>query len=153
MCIASIYIAVLITNWNSANVITNSLSPSGFSFWVRVIIAWVTTFIYLWTIIAPKILPSRDFNVVWKGKNLEKEERKFSMISDNKRIFIQKSLLMIAHLIFTIYFSVYKLHKTTWTLQNLPKTNNFLLYVRKVTLTSKQSSLIILIKKWKAYNK
>ncbi len=64
MCIASIYVAVLITNWNSANVITNSLGPSGLSFWVRVCIAWVTTLIYVWTVIAPKILPQRDFNVV-----------------------------------------------------------------------------------------
>jgi hypothetical protein len=64
MTIASIYVAVLITNWNSANVITDSLGPSGFSFWVRVAIAWTTALIYIWTIIAPKIIPERDFNVV-----------------------------------------------------------------------------------------
>ncbi len=64
MSIASIYIAVLITNWNSANVITDQLEPSGFSFWVRVVIAWSTAVIYIWTIIAPKIFQAREFNVV-----------------------------------------------------------------------------------------
>jgi hypothetical protein len=63
MTLASIYVAVLITNWNSASVITKSLSPSGFSFWVRVAIAWVTTLIYIWTLMAPKVIPQRDFNV------------------------------------------------------------------------------------------
>ena len=63
MSIASIYVAVLITNWNSANAITESLGPSGFSFWVRVAVAWATVLLYIWTIIAPKIIPERDFRI------------------------------------------------------------------------------------------
>lgn len=80
MTLASIYVAVLITNWNSANVITGSLSPSGFSFWVKVSIAWVTTLLYIWTIIAPKILRQRDFNV-WYYFSSKEGFRIFSEVS------------------------------------------------------------------------
>lgn len=64
MCIGSMYIAVLITNWGSPQMssgILNAYAPNGFAFWSRVGLQWATSLIYLWTLIAPKIFPDRDF--------------------------------------------------------------------------------------------
>lgn len=55
--------AMLITNWDSASPTTGDLVPSGFGFWVRVIMSWLTTLIYIWTLVAPKCFPERDFTV------------------------------------------------------------------------------------------
>lgn len=63
MCLAVIYVGMLITNWNSADILSGELSPSGFGFWVRLIICWVSFLLYVWTMIAPRVCPSRDFRV------------------------------------------------------------------------------------------
>ena len=67
MCLASIYIAMLITNWGSANVDQEDeiidLSPSNPGFWIRLVISWAATLLYIWTMIAPRVCPSRDFNI------------------------------------------------------------------------------------------
>lgn len=64
MCLASIYIAMLITNWTSANITTGELNSNDFGFWVRLILSWVTFLLYVWTLIAPRVFPDRDFTVV-----------------------------------------------------------------------------------------
>ena len=63
MCIASIYIAMLITNWNSASPTTSELVSSNFGFWIRVAMSWLTTLLYIWTLLAPRVFPDRDFTV------------------------------------------------------------------------------------------
>lgn len=63
MCIASIYICMLITNWISVDVTTGIIKSSNFGFWVRVCVAWATFFLYVWTLIAPRVCPGRDFVV------------------------------------------------------------------------------------------
>lgn len=64
MCIGSMYIAMLITNWGSPQLSTGILdayTPNGFAFWSRMGLQWVTSLLYIWTLIAPKIFPDRDF--------------------------------------------------------------------------------------------
>jgi hypothetical protein len=66
MAIGSMYIAMMITNWGSPEVtdtVMTAYKPNGFSFWSRIGLQWVTSLLYLWTLIAPKILPERDFTV------------------------------------------------------------------------------------------
>ena len=63
MCLAVIYVGMLITNWNSASIITGELEPTGFGFWVRLVISWATFLLYVWTMIAPRVCPERDFHV------------------------------------------------------------------------------------------
>lgn len=57
MCIASVYIGMLVTNWTSASPTTGNLTSNDFGFWVRVAISWATTLLYIWTLIAPKVFP------------------------------------------------------------------------------------------------
>lgn len=54
---------MLITNWISVDVTTGIIKSSDIGFWVRVVIAWVTFLLYIWTLIAPRVCPSRDFVV------------------------------------------------------------------------------------------
>lgn len=64
MCIGSMYIAMLITNWGSpqfSSGILDAYRPNGFAFWSRVGLQWATSLLYLWTLIAPRIFPDRDF--------------------------------------------------------------------------------------------
>ena len=64
MCLASMYIGMLVTNWTSASITTGDLISNDSGFWVRVTIAWGTTLLYIWTLIAPRVCPSRDFTVI-----------------------------------------------------------------------------------------
>lgn len=66
MCLASVYVSMLITNWASAganSTVNFNLQPNEFGFWVRVSIAWATCLLYVWTMLAPRIFPNRDFTV------------------------------------------------------------------------------------------
>lgn len=63
MGLASIYIGQLITNWNSVSIIDSDITPSFFSFWIRISISWFIAIIYIWTLIAPKILKEKKYAV------------------------------------------------------------------------------------------
>lgn len=64
MCFASIYVGMLITNWTSSSITTDTLVSNDVGFWVRVALSWGTALLYVWTLVAPRIFPSRDFTVV-----------------------------------------------------------------------------------------
>ena len=64
MCLASIYVGMLVTNWTSASITTDNLISNNFGFWVRVTLSWLTVLLYLWTLVAPRVCPARDFTVV-----------------------------------------------------------------------------------------
>ena len=63
MCLAAVYVGMLITNWNSASIYTGEMEQSSFGFWVRVVMSWVTFLLYVWTLAAPRVFPDRDFTV------------------------------------------------------------------------------------------
>lgn len=64
MFMASMYMAMLLTNWASDLYSTDSrVSATGkSSMWVNIVCQWVTTGVYVWTLIAPKVLPNRDWD-------------------------------------------------------------------------------------------
>lgn len=67
MCIGSMYIADMITNWGSPMIdspILKAYEPNAFAFWSKLGLEWVTSLLYIWTLIAPRIFPSRDFVIV-----------------------------------------------------------------------------------------
>jgi len=63
--IASLYIAMVLTNWTSLG---KDLSEVGVdaggnaSMWVRLVTSWLSSLLYLWTLVAPLILTGRDFS-------------------------------------------------------------------------------------------
>ena len=57
MATGSIYMSMLLTNWG-----TMSGYRSDAQMWVSIASQWVSILLYIWTLIAPKCCPSRDFN-------------------------------------------------------------------------------------------
>ena len=62
--LATLYIMMTLTEWynpESAQDVTQ-MSTSAASMWVKMSSSWVCLFLYVWTLIAPIVLPDRDFN-------------------------------------------------------------------------------------------
>ena len=65
MIFASFYFAMLLTNWGQPVVKDKAFftfKSSALSMWIKVSCSWVTLVLYNWTLVAPKILPNRDFS-------------------------------------------------------------------------------------------
>lgn len=62
LCLASLYIMMTLTNWykpNSEGAVMHANEPA---MWVKISSSWVCIVLYIWTLIAPVILPDREFN-------------------------------------------------------------------------------------------
>ncbi|KAE9138836.1 hypothetical protein PF010_g812 [Phytophthora fragariae] len=57
MCLAGLYMAMVLTDWNSADGSFNNISM-----WVKIVAQWVTILLFSWTLVAPKLFPDRDFS-------------------------------------------------------------------------------------------
>lgn len=63
MCLGVMYLGMLFTNWQSTDRIAQNLKGSDFVFWLKLISSWVMALFYIWTLLAPRIFPDRDFTV------------------------------------------------------------------------------------------
>lgn len=66
MAIGSIYIAMMATNWNSPQAndrLEEMYPPNEFGAWARIGLSWGTSLLYLWTLVAPKLCPTRNFSI------------------------------------------------------------------------------------------
>lgn len=88
MCLAGLYMAMVLTDWDSTdgyvfvllyyNTIENvessyqliytvlymlpRSSSNGVSMWVKIVAQWLTILLFSWTLVAPKLFPDRDFS-------------------------------------------------------------------------------------------
>ncbi|XP_037668396.1 serine incorporator 3 isoform X2 [Choloepus didactylus] len=62
LCLASLYVMMTLTKWNSPDAEFQSGTHKWPAVWVKISSSWVCLFLYVWTLIAPLILTSRDFN-------------------------------------------------------------------------------------------
>ena len=61
--LASMYSAMLLTDWTSAASERSELMDVGWTtVWVRISTEWVTAALYIWTLVAPLLFPDRDFS-------------------------------------------------------------------------------------------
>ncbi|KAI8899422.1 serine incorporator/TMS membrane protein [Globomyces pollinis-pini] len=63
--IASMYLAMLITNWDSVSISDKDTAVVGKSLtavWVKVISSWLVMGLYTWTAVAPLVLPDRNWD-------------------------------------------------------------------------------------------
>ncbi|KAK1291355.1 hypothetical protein QJS10_CPB17g01930 [Acorus calamus] len=61
--LASMYSAMLLTGWTSSTSGSSELIDVGWtSVWVRICTEWATAVLYIWTLVAPLILPDREFS-------------------------------------------------------------------------------------------
>ncbi|KAJ2894173.1 Membrane protein tms1 [Coemansia aciculifera] len=63
-CMAAMYVAMLLTNWNSISsedkVIV--IGRSSTAVWVKVITSWLCVLLYAWTLVGPVVLPERQWS-------------------------------------------------------------------------------------------
>lgn len=60
--LATLYVMMTLTNWYKPTSDLTTLSSNEASVWVKIISSWICLSIYLWSLIAPVILPDRDFS-------------------------------------------------------------------------------------------
>ncbi|URD93716.1 Serine incorporator (Serinc) [Musa troglodytarum] len=60
--LASMYSAMLLTGWSGSISDSSELIDVGWtSVWVRICTEWATAVLYIWTLVAPLVLPDREF--------------------------------------------------------------------------------------------
>lgn len=59
--LASMYSAMLLSDWTSSSDSSDLVDVGWTSVWVRICTEWVTSGLYIWTLMAPLILPDREF--------------------------------------------------------------------------------------------
>ncbi|ESQ49423.1 hypothetical protein EUTSA_v10020853mg [Eutrema salsugineum] len=59
--LASMYAAMLLSGWTDSSESASLIDVGWTSVWVKLCTGWVTAALYIWTLIAPLILPDREF--------------------------------------------------------------------------------------------
>jgi len=59
--LASMYVAMLMTGWGEESEEQDKIDVGWISVWVKIISQWATALLYSWTLLAPILLPDRDF--------------------------------------------------------------------------------------------
>ncbi|KAG7245264.1 hypothetical protein INR49_023873 [Caranx melampygus] len=62
LCLASLYIMMTLTNWYKPGTDTQTMQTTMPAVWVKIGSSWLGLALYLWTLVAPLVLPDRDFN-------------------------------------------------------------------------------------------
>ena len=60
--LATLYVMMTLTNWYSPGADLTTLSANEASVWVKIVSAWLCLALYGWTLLAPILLPDRDFS-------------------------------------------------------------------------------------------
>nr|CAD7442835.1 unnamed protein product [Timema bartmani] len=60
--LATLYVMMTLTNWYSPNSSLETLNANSASVWVKIISSWMCVALYTWTLVAPILLPDREFN-------------------------------------------------------------------------------------------
>lgn len=60
--LASMYIAMLMTGWGTVDLHASQLDVSWTSVWVKMATCWLVAALYGWSLVAPTVLPDRDFS-------------------------------------------------------------------------------------------
>ncbi|KAF5307730.1 hypothetical protein FQR65_LT06601 [Abscondita terminalis] len=60
--LATLYVMMTLTNWYKPNSSLKTLNANQASMWVKGISSWLCIGLYTWTLVAPVLLPNREFN-------------------------------------------------------------------------------------------
>ncbi|KAF5287564.1 hypothetical protein FQA39_LY15893 [Lamprigera yunnana] len=60
--LATLYVMMTLTNWYKPNSSLGTLNANSASMWVKAISSWLCIGLYIWTLVAPILLPYRDFD-------------------------------------------------------------------------------------------
>ncbi|XP_046392594.1 probable serine incorporator isoform X1 [Ischnura elegans] len=60
--LATLYVMMTLTNWYKPNSSLETLNSNEASMWVKAVSSWMCLGLYVWTLVAPVLLPNRDFS-------------------------------------------------------------------------------------------
>lgn len=60
--LASLYVMMTLTSWNEPTAAVADTHDNSASMWVKMISSWLCSGLYIWTLVAPILLPDRDFS-------------------------------------------------------------------------------------------
>lgn len=60
--LATLYVMMTLTNWYQPNSNLDTLNSNAASMWVKIISSWICLSLYVWSVVAPAMLPNRDFS-------------------------------------------------------------------------------------------
>ncbi|XP_034173792.1 serine incorporator TMS1 isoform X3 [Osmia lignaria lignaria] len=60
--LATLYVMMTLTNWYQPNSDLDTFNSNTASMWVKIISSWMCLGLYVWSLIAPAVLPNRDFS-------------------------------------------------------------------------------------------
>lgn len=60
--LATLYVMMTLTNWYKPNSSLDTLNANAASMWVKIISSWMCLGLYVWSLIAPAVFPTRDFS-------------------------------------------------------------------------------------------
>ncbi|XP_037026856.1 probable serine incorporator isoform X1 [Bradysia coprophila] len=58
---ATLYVMMTLTNWYQPNSTLETLNANAASMWVKIVSSWLCLALYTWSLIAPIVLPDREF--------------------------------------------------------------------------------------------
>lgn len=58
--LATLYVMMTLTNWYKPD--GKDLTQNQASMWIKIISSWLCCALYTWTLVAPIVLPDRDFS-------------------------------------------------------------------------------------------
>jgi len=62
LALASMYMAMMLTNWGLNNGTFTTSNKGWENVWIKIIPNWLTSMLFLWTLLAPVCFPGRDFS-------------------------------------------------------------------------------------------
>ncbi len=64
MCLSGLYMSMMLTNWGASDAKpeAGTTGVGWESLWVKIISQWLTILLYTWTLVAPVLMPDRDFS-------------------------------------------------------------------------------------------
>ncbi|XP_074600061.1 serine incorporator TMS1 isoform X2 [Brevipalpus obovatus] len=60
--LATLYVMMTLTNWYKPDLVSGNLNENEGSMWVKIVSSWLCCLLYIWTLVAPVLLPDRDFS-------------------------------------------------------------------------------------------
>ena len=60
--LASLYVMMTLTYWFDISQVSEGIKIMGLApVWIKIVTSWICAGIYAWTVVAPAVLPDRDF--------------------------------------------------------------------------------------------
>ncbi|KRZ66975.1 Serine incorporator 1, partial [Trichinella papuae] len=122
--LATLYVMMSLTNWyKPEDADLTKLNSNWSSVWVKIASTWICNALYFWTLVAPVLLPNRDFNIsiIFCAMDVKIESMNRYVAPINPAVYPPLAITLLGiGLFFTAWFMVYEVTSSKFT-RNLLK--------------------------------